>query len=37
MTEDTHRNLIPFLKNTAGDSLRGIAVYDTDGHESLYV
>ena len=37
MAGDTHRNLIPFLKDTAGESLRGIAVYDPMGYESLYV
>ena len=37
MAEDTHRNLIPYLKDTAGGSLRGIAVYDSTGYESLHV
>lgn len=37
IARDTHRNLISFLKDTAGEYLRGIAVYDTNGYESLYV
>ena len=37
MPGDAHRNLIPYLKDTAGDSLRGVAVYDSTGYESLYV
>lgn len=37
MTEGPHQNLIPFLKDTAGDYLRGVAVYDTEHYQSLYV
>lgn len=37
MVEDSYEDLLRFLKSQAGDYLRGVAVYDSDGYESLYV
>ena len=37
MSEDSHRNLITFLKSEAGEYLRGVAAYNADGYETVYL
>lgn len=37
MSGDSHQHLITFLKDQAGDYLRGVAVYNADSYETVYV
>ena len=37
MSEDSHQHLITYLKDRAGEYLRGIAVYNPEGYETMYL
>lgn len=37
MSEDKQRHLLTFLKDRAGDYLRGVAIYDADSYETIYI
>lgn len=37
MNGDSQQHLLTFLKEQAGDYLRGVAIYDADNYDSLYV
>lgn len=37
MGRDTHHRLVTYLRNTADEYLRGIAMYDADEYDVLYL
>ena len=37
MVRDTHRQLITYLRDTVDDNLRGVAVYNQDAYDVVYL
>ena len=37
MVGDAHQTLVRYLKATAGDHLRGVAVYQSDDYDVIYI
>lgn len=37
MVDESHRQLVDYLRNQAGDYLRGVARYDSGGHSVIYL